>query len=159
VSAALLDRLTCELTRGGASWRRFAAEDEAQRWAEGLVRRARDQFGAAEQDETGDRETVGLTWARALIAETGSVVLTSREGAPRSDALLVRHHIVLAREQDTFPDLAAYLESLPAERLHETLGSHLTLISGPSRTADIEKVLVIPAHGPARLTVGLIGNR
>jgi len=106
----------------------------------------------------GQHADVGVTWARALIAETGSVVLCGSDGQRRRESLLCRHHVALVRSRDIHRDLESYFATLPGDRLHEVMGSHLTLITGPSRTADIEKVLVIPAHGPAQLTVAIVEN-
>ena len=103
-------------------------------------------------------DQIGVTWARALLAETGTVVLCGNDGQHRRDSLLCRHHLALVRCRDIHRDLASYLATLPGERLHQEVGSHLTLITGPSRTADIEKVLVIPAHGPAQLTVVIVDD-
>jgi L-lactate dehydrogenase complex protein LldG len=149
--AALLER---ELARSQTAWRVFSSEREARAWTEELTRRTT-AGDAVPVDEEGER-AIGVTWARALIAETGSAVLPGDDAAPRRDSLLVRHHLILVRAQDIYRDLAAYLATLPAQRLHQMLGSHLTLITGPSRTADVEKVLVVPAHGPAKVTIGIV---
>ena len=132
-----------EFARSTTGCRIFADEESALAWVAAL---------RVEQD------AVGVTWASALIAETGSVVLCGNDGQRRSDSLLCRHHLALVRCRDIHRDLASFLATLPGERLHQVVGSHLTLITGPSRTADIEKVLVIPAHGPAQLTVVIVDD-
>lgn len=94
----------------------------------------------------------GITECDALIAQTGSVLLTARSGGGRALSVLPEHHVVLARRGQLLPDLtAAY------DYLHEFYGaawpSLMTFITGPSRTGDIERILVLGAHGPKRLTI------
>lgn len=94
----------------------------------------------------------GITECDALIAQTGSVLLTSRSGGGRALSVLPEHHVVLARRGQLLPDLtAAY------DYLHEFYGaawpSLMTFITGPSRTGDIERILVLGAHGPKKLSI------
>jgi L-lactate utilization protein LutC len=100
--------------------------------------------------------SVGVTGCDALIAETGTVVLVASAARPRSISLLPPRHVVLA----TTDLLVADLEEWVARRaLVESPDSAVTFVTGPSRTADIEKVLVTGMHGPKELTVVLMGNR
>ncbi len=91
----------------------------------------------------------GLTLAEALIAQTGSIVVSAACGG-RAGSVLPDLHIVVARASQLAPSLAATLSALgPAfER-----ASMACVITGPSRTADIEKLLVLGAHGPRRLVL------
>ncbi|MBN2357859.1 MAG: LUD domain-containing protein [Deltaproteobacteria bacterium] len=130
-----------EFARSGTRCRVFTDQTAALTWVEEL---------------RSQHDDVGVTWARALIAESGSVVLCGEGGQRRRDSLLCRHHLALVRCRDIHRDLECFLATLPGEQLHQVVGSHLTLISGPSRTADIEKVLVVPAHGPEKLTVVIV---
>lgn len=103
-----------------------------------------------------ERCDAGITACDALVAQTGSVLLTSRSAGGRALSVLPPHHVVVARREQLLPDLpTAYT------LLHEEYGhnwpSFLTLISGPSRTGDIERILVLGAHGPKKLTVLLVG--
>ncbi len=94
----------------------------------------------------------GFTLADGLIAETGTVILTgSRTGARRA-AILAETHYVLVAENAVFDTLGEFLQ-LPMHPWHRRTGHALTLITGPSRTADIEKTLVMGAHGPRELVV------
>lgn len=96
-----------------------------------------------------------LTCADALIAATGSVLSSSGHGG-RTAAVIAPCHVVIARRDQLVPDLAAALDLAQRRdlaRRHSLLG----LITGPSRTADIEKQLVLGAHGPRRLVVLLCG--
>ena len=103
-----------------------------------------------------ERCDAGITECDALIAQTGSVLLTARHGGGRALSVLPPHHVVLAHRDQLLPDLpAAYA------LLHEKYGpaswpSMITLITGPSRTGDIERILVLGAHGPKKLTVILV---
>ena len=65
-------------------------------------------------------------------------------------------HLVIARREQIVPDLAAAM-TLLRNRYHGHWPSTLSVITGPSRTADIEKILVFGAHGPKRLVVYFAG--
>ncbi len=90
----------------------------------------------------------GLTGALAGIAETGTLVLTGGAGKPLTASLLAPLHIAILQASDIY-------ENLPqAFRLQEVQqASAAVLISGPSRTADIEMTLTIGVHGPGELHV------
>ena len=94
----------------------------------------------------------GITECDALIAQTGSIVLTSRSGGGRALSVLPPHHVVIARRSQLVPDLPAAFALLQS-RYHDDYPSFITLITGPSRTGDIERILVLGAHGPKKLTV------
>jgi L-lactate dehydrogenase complex protein LldG len=93
----------------------------------------------------------GLTAVDAALAETGSLVVSSGPGRSRMVSLLPPVHIALVPASSLTPDLftwtAARGQAVPAA---------LTLISGPSKTADIEQTLAIGVHGPKRLIVILV---
>ncbi|HZW52094.1 MAG TPA: LUD domain-containing protein, partial [Rudaea sp.] len=90
-----------------------------------------------------------ITLAECLVASHGSVLIASN-GAGRAASVAAPVHIVLAGESQLVPDLASALARAKQDRLAET-NSCLFLITGSSRTADIEKILVLGAHGPRRL--------
>jgi L-lactate dehydrogenase complex protein LldG len=93
----------------------------------------------------------GLTVARQAIAETGSVVLVERELSDRIVSLMTETCIVACALDDLAPSLDDAGETLAAAgREH---GSYATLVTGPSRTADIERQLTVGVQGPARLHV------
>ena len=94
----------------------------------------------------------GITECDALIVQTGSVMLTSRSAGGRALSVLPPHHVVLARRDQLVPDLPAAFELLKMQ-YGENYPSMISFITGPSRTGDIEKVLVLGAHGPKRLAV------
>jgi len=98
---------------------------------------------------------LGVTPCDCLVAQTGSVVLTARSAGGRALSVLPPVHLVLARREQLVPDLDAALVLL-RQRYGERWPSLMTVISGPSRTADIEKVLVMGAHGPKRLALHFV---
>ena len=92
-----------------------------------------------------------ITRAKALIAATGSLLITSGCGG-RGGSIVAPIHIVLARESQLLPDIETALEH--AQKNGDVdKNSFVGVITGCSRTADIEKLLVIGAHGPKRLVV------
>ncbi len=95
---------------------------------------------------------VGITECDALIAQTGTVMLSSRRAGGRALSVLPPHHVVLARRDQLVPDLPTAFDLLKTE-YGENLPSMISFITGPSRTGDIERILVLGAHGPKKLTV------
>jgi L-lactate dehydrogenase complex protein LldG len=95
---------------------------------------------------------VGITECDALVAQTGSVLVTSRSAGGRALSVLPPHHVVLARHGQLVPDLTAAF-ARAREIYRDDWPSMLTFITGPSRTGDIERILVLGAHGPKRLTI------
>jgi L-lactate dehydrogenase complex protein LldG len=92
-----------------------------------------------------------VTLAEALIAQTGSILVTASCGG-RGASVIAPCHIVYATTAQLVPDLATALSRVFQEgRLDRN--SFACVISGSSRTADIEKILVQGAHGPRRLVV------
>jgi L-lactate dehydrogenase complex protein LldG len=94
----------------------------------------------------------GITLCDALIAQTGSVLLTAKSAGGRALSVLPPHHVVLAREAQLLADLPAAFDLLH-QCYGEKFPSFCTFITGPSRTADIERTLVLGAHGPKKLTI------
>jgi len=92
-----------------------------------------------------------VTLAEALIAQTGSILVTAACGG-RGASVVAPCHIVYATTVQLVPDLATALGRASREGILER-NSFACVISGSSRTADIEKILVQGAHGPRRLVV------
>jgi L-lactate dehydrogenase complex protein LldG len=105
------------------------------------------------------RADVGITACEFLISETGTVLLRSSPVAPRALSLLPRAHIIVAREEQLVPTFAASLEKLQLDEAQTGKSSCITLVTGPSRTADIEKVLVKGVHGPKDLAVVVLRSK
>ena len=92
-----------------------------------------------------------ITLADALIAQTGSVFVSASCGG-RGASVVAPVHIAMARQSQLVPDLETALHNATADQRLEK-NSYACIISGSSRTADIEKILVQGAHGPMRLVV------
>ncbi|MXV14915.1 LutC/YkgG family protein [Hufsiella ginkgonis] len=98
---------------------------------------------------------VGITLCESLIARNGSVMVSNGSAAGRRLSIYPHYHIVLAYTSQLVPDLKDAFKLLKA-RYGQNLPSMTSVITGPSRTADIEKTLVLGAHGPRELIVFLI---
>jgi L-lactate dehydrogenase complex protein LldG len=96
-----------------------------------------------------------LTECEALVAQTGSVLVSAPSAGGRALSVLPPHHVVLARRNQMTPDLGAALQRV-REKFKDQFPSFLSFISGPSRTGDIERILVLGAHGPKKLTILLL---
>ena len=94
-----------------------------------------------------------VTLCEALIAQTGSILMSSSCGG-RGAAVVTPCHIVVAREAQLAPDLDTAMRRA-AEKGLPRASSYIGLITGSSRTADIEKILVQGAHGPRLVVVVL----
>lgn len=91
---------------------------------------------------------VGLSGADAALAETGAIVVSSGPGKSRLVTLLPPVHVALVPTSCLTTDLFTWTAGRQG-----TLPANLTLINGPSKTADIEQTLAIGVHGPKRLIV------
>lgn len=94
----------------------------------------------------------GISECDALIAQTGSVLVTNRSAGGRALSVLPPHHVVLARREQLLPDLPEAF-ALLKRKYAPNYPSFISLITGPSRTGDIERILVLGAHGPRKLTI------
>ena len=96
---------------------------------------------------------VGLTGAIAAVAETGTLVIPGGDGRPLEASLLPEIHIAVIHVQDLQPNLSGVIN------LEEVrIAPSTALISGPSRTADIELTLTIGVHGPREVHVFCIND-
>jgi L-lactate dehydrogenase complex protein LldG len=95
---------------------------------------------------------VGVSSANAGLAETGTVVVTSGPGRSRLVTLLPPVHIVLLPAARLTVDLFTWTDERAG-----AWPANVTLISGPSKTADIEQTLAVGVHGPRRLMVIVYG--
>jgi len=115
---------------------RAGQEDEAAR------RRHRQDAAAAE---------IGVTGADLALAETGTLVLLSGSGRPRSTSLLPDVHVaVFGRDRlvESLEQVGVMLEALHVDADRAMTGAMINFITGPSRTADIELTLTRGVHGP-----------
>jgi L-lactate utilization protein LutC len=93
---------------------------------------------------------VGLSSADAALAETGSIVITSGPGRSRLATLLPPVHVALVPTSRLTTDIFTWAAARPGE-----MPAKLVLVSGPSKTADIEQKMAIGVHGPKRFIVVL----
>ena len=97
---------------------------------------------------------VGLTGADAAAATTGSLIVSTAPGKGRIPTVLPRAHIAVITQDQIVPRLEDWIAQQRADGLmHLQSVANLCLITGPSRTADIEKNLVLGMHGPEQLQV------
>lgn len=108
-----------------------------------------------ETDKDFDQADVGFTLCEALVARNGSILLSNGGMAGRRLSIYPPVHIVLAYTSQLVMDLKDGFKLLKA-KYPDALPSMISNVTGPSRTADIEKTLVLGAHGPKELFVFLI---
>jgi L-lactate utilization protein LutC len=111
-------------------------------------------LGKATDRDTLFRADFGLSGVDYLVAETGSVILTSRPEQPRTLSLLPPIHVAVAERRQILPDLFDLFAALGAKL--EELPACVSIITGPSKTGDIELRLVTGVHGPGEIHVVLI---
>lgn len=99
-----------------------------------------------------ERCDVGISECDALVAQTGTVVVTSRTAGGRALSCLPPHHVVIARREQLVADLPAAFAFIKQQH-GAKFPSMISFITGPSRTGDIERILVLGAHGPKQLTI------
>ena len=107
---------------------------------------------------------VGLTGVDAALAATGSVVVMSGNGRPRTASLLPPIHIAVVAASQILPDLESWWMAQKwaaqkrADLAQTRQHSNIVFITGPSRTADIAMQLVMGMHGPRELHLILLPN-
>lgn len=104
-----------------------------------------------------DRADVGVTLCEALIARTGTILLSSKQQSGRSLSIYPPIHICVAFTHQLVYDMKEALQNI-SQKYEGNTPSMITLATGPSRTADIEKTLVLGAHGPKEVYVFLIDS-
>lgn len=97
----------------------------------------------------------GITGCECLVAQTGSVLISSTYCGGRNLSVLPPHHIVIADSTQLVGDLIDAF-ALLREKYGSQFPPYLSFITGPSRTGDIERILVLGAHGPKKLTIFLL---
>jgi L-lactate dehydrogenase complex protein LldG len=146
IPESLLDHIVAEL--GG--WEAVvSAEAEAVALGHSLAGRGVEVRQAT--PEAAARATLGLTSAIAGVAATGSIVLDSRLAGGRLASLLPPVHLCVLPAERVVAVPADVLRNLGDDPA--ALPSSLVLVTGPSRTGDIEQLLTIGAHGPTALHV------
>lgn len=97
----------------------------------------------------------GITGCEFLVAETGSVMVSSAQQGGRQMFAFPPVHIIIAEKSQLVVHLENAYQGI-LKKYGSDLPSHIALITGPSRTADIEKTLVLGAHGPREVQVFLL---
>ncbi len=122
----------------------------------GQLRKAGVNLLAVDRTQAADA-AAGVTSACFAIADTGTLVLESTaEDVRLASTLPTRHFVVLDRSKIVTDGLAAVE---PLRRMHQRdTRNYIAYITGPSRTADIERVLTIGVHGPKELHVLLLAD-
>lgn len=116
---------------------------------------AREANSPEERREAFFAANLGVTGVDYLVAETGSVVLFTRPGQARSLSLLPPVHVALATRAQLLPDLFDLFAICVRDGRPE-LPACLSLVTGPSKTGDIELRLVTGVHGPGELHVVIV---
>jgi L-lactate dehydrogenase complex protein LldG len=98
---------------------------------------------------------VAITYCEALIGRTGSILLSSALKSGRTGSILPPVHIVIAFTSQVLSDIKEGVQ-LMKDRYPDQLPSMINFTTGPSRTADIEKTLVVGVHGPKEVFVFLV---
>jgi len=109
----------------------------------------------SEDSELPDSIEIGITGCEYLIAHTGTVMVSSAQKGGRQLFVYPPVHVIIASRRQ----IVSYLEdayNAIQKKYKENLPSQIILITGPSRTADIEKTLVMGAHGPKELNVFIV---
>ena len=98
---------------------------------------------------------VSITGCECLVARTGSIVMSAAQKSGRTTSVYAPVHICIAYSSQLVYDIKDALQ-LVKDKYQKALPSLVTFATGPSRTADIEKTLVVGVHGPNEVYVFLV---
>jgi len=98
-----------------------------------------------------------ITGCEFLVARTGSILVSSAQGSGRRVFGHAPVHVVIGRTTQLVNEIGDALSGIKGK--YSEMPSQISLITGPSRTADIEKTLVLGAHGPRDLYVFLLNDQ
>jgi len=107
------------------------------------------------RDESQGADLVGITGCFCALAETGTLVLTSGGDTPASTHLLPETHIAVVPASRIVAGMEDAFALMRAERggVANMMPRAVNMVSGPSRTGDIEQTIVLGAHGPYRVHI------
>jgi L-lactate dehydrogenase complex protein LldG len=129
----------------------WCAENEIQN----LLKQANIPFLSSGDELT--QASTSITGCEFLIARTGSILISSKQLSGRRASVFPANHIVIAKTSQLLMHMKDALKAVKAK--YETgLPSMISVITGPSRSADIEKTLVQGAHGPKEIYVFMIDD-
>jgi L-lactate dehydrogenase complex protein LldG len=135
--------LAAQKSHAGVCWPEFAALD----WAGvGLRIEARPTQGD---------DGIGITGSFCAIAETGTLVVLTGADTPTATTLLPATHVAVLRADRIVSGMEEAFALVRRER--GQVPRAINLISGPSRTGDIEQTVVVGAHGPFRVHILIVG--
>jgi L-lactate dehydrogenase complex protein LldG len=100
---------------------------------------------------TTGNDRLGITGTFCAIAETGTLVILSGADTPTATTLLPDTHIAILRAERVVAGMEEAFDLIRREKAH--LPRAVNMISGPSRTGDIEQTIVLGAHGPYRVHI------
>lgn len=120
-----------------------------------LLNKGKIKFSDKEEDLL--KTDIGLSFCECLIARTGSIMITSKQISGRRLPIYSNFHIVVAYTSQLVNNVKDGLKFI-REKYNNQLPSMISTITGPSKTADIEKTLVQGAHGPREIFVFLIDD-
>jgi L-lactate dehydrogenase complex protein LldG len=148
--------LVAQLTAlaGHQSWKKVVCREEK---LQGLLK----GNGFTSFSDTGLAECdAAITSCEALIARTGSIVMSTGGGnaSGRTVSVYAPVHICIAWSDQLVYDIKDSLVALK-EKYQQQIPSLITFATGPSRTADIEKTLIIGVHGPREVYLFLVDRR
>jgi len=139
----LAPAIAAQKSLAGVCWPEYADLD----WSgAGLSIEARPTLGS---------DRLGITGTFCAIAETGTLVVLTGATAPTATALLVDTHVAIVRADRIVSGMEEAFALIRSER--GQLPRAVNLISGPSRTGDIEQTIVLGAHGPFRVHIIVLG--
>jgi len=127
--------------------------------AEPSVREIVDRAGisySADLDSVRETEA-SITGCEFLVARTGSILVSSAQGSGRRVFGHSPTHIIIGRTSQLVQEIDDALAGIKSK--YNEMPSQVSMITGPSRTADIEKTLVMGAHGPRDLYVFLLNDQ
>ncbi len=104
-------------------------------------------------------DAAGVSHAIGGIAETGTLALASGPDNPTTINFLPEHHIVVVAAGDVAPDLETLWQRLRESRGDGGMPRTVNLVTGPSRSGDIEQVLLLGAHGPRAVHIVIVEDR
>ena len=135
--------LAAQKSHAGVCWPEFADLD----WSgAGLQIDARPTTG---------QDRLGITGSFCAIAETGTLVFTTAAATPTATTLLADTHIAVVRADRVVAGMEEAFVMVRTE--YRGMPRAMNMISGPSRTGDIEQTIVLGAHGPFRVHILLLG--
>jgi L-lactate dehydrogenase complex protein LldG len=103
-------------------------------------------------DHFSEKCDISVTGCEFLVAQTGSVIVSTAQTGSRKIIAYPTIHVVIAMKGQLIEELSTGI-TLLSEKYNNSFPSQITVITGPSRTADIEKTLVMGAHGPKELII------